>query len=1021
MKKSLMKKIAATTLIIFVLLFTVMPTLVFADTKTPPPAKPYEKVLVKIGTWYTEQITCDNSASLVVGYTGKYQIDDSLVKEEMSPIGFSIREDIVLKGIYLPYVQQAPEAVSIQLQDNKGNIYGPFPTQFVNVNNLKEVSNTGNEGEVSLSQNVNVNYMFMPDNEIVLPSGKYTLTISSPQLQVRTSDTGEGGAFLIKGVNYSANERYKKALQEWEVKNNPEKSKEDAEAKTLGNEEFGEKDLEKYSEEGQPVSTEKPVAKNPAAFSLDGDSLIGEIVLNTYNGGEGATPGIISILDSGNKVIASYQSSGGMLADVPNGIWIITPNIVLPAGNYFIGIFDPSVITYDELGDPEFIVTIMIPPSVRYDFTGTYSINLNTYKTSTLMGPVTGQQPSSFSLENFELTILDKDGELELIGQYEGMPFSQGCTIVEETEDTVVAEFAFAADLSKLPYKARIGAQAVVTLTKPKNAPAKINIDGTATYDRGETKDKGADSNTYSLVVTGALKQKDLPPFVMTALGQYGNAGNIPGPDSPVQGATGLLFPPLVGVVVHVIQELLKPKDKVPSGPRDKNWYKKKYPGKTDEQLAMIMMADALGNSDEPDDDPESIGDNEKSGGADYVSSERSDGGYSAEEDSYETSSDDGYERDDEPDTENSESESAAKEQGTVDTQKGEQLPEQPEPSEPAEPETLVLQTDHKGGTTEYVKDPETGEWVNPYTGGVLDMEKYNKDVVPNFQKDKEFINKEFEKNTKGETEFDKIVRDSEKQRQEQLAKAEYLNKLEKQYGTKDPQELEKIIKANQEKSQAEAESWTKIGDVMEAGEKVSGIVGTVSDGLVDGLANMTGPAGKGIQSTYKVAKGILGTMAEKGVSTSSFVSGAVKGGTDAATDYVKNPYVKAGLTIGGEVVGEALTAKDPSKGAWDGLVSGTAKVAVGTITDKIGDKLGATGFGNDTILTTLKDGKVRVAVKSGEKWVGRVLSASSTEKFIGEKVTKQVGQTMLKYTTGAIDETVLKPYIVDPVKDMYK
>ena len=211
-----MRKLASIILIIFVLLFTLMPGLTFADKQTPPAAKPYEKVVAKKGSWYTEQIAFDNNAVLVVGYTGDYRIDGSLLSEQIAGIEFSTREDFVLKGVYLPYGEKAPEAVIIQFQDSKGNIYGPYATQSDSVNRIREESNA-NKDELN-QQSKNVNYVLIPQNEIVLPSGKYTLEISSPELQVRTSDTGGAGAFLIKGVNNSANEKYKKDLQEWEVK-----------------------------------------------------------------------------------------------------------------------------------------------------------------------------------------------------------------------------------------------------------------------------------------------------------------------------------------------------------------------------------------------------------------------------------------------------------------------------------------------------------------------------------------------------------------------------------------------------------------------------------------------------------------------------------------------------------------------------------------------------------------------------------------------------------------------------------
>lgn len=496
-----MKKSWAIFSLVFMFLnYALIPFMAFAIGEENFPSTPYEKVISKNGSWYVDRITFEDTSELIVAYTKPYEIQNEGTKEKET-FDFNINEAVVLTGVYVPFVSKENEQVTITITDSKGKIYGPFVVQSTKSNSSqqkntsqndidqgigqaeeteekREDSNKGIDKEIEednekievFIQNEPIDYIFIPNNEIVLNKGEYSFKINNGKFQVRNADTGSYGAFLIKGVNLEANEKYKEELIKWQENRK----------------------------------------KN-------------------------------------------------------------------------------------------------------YDYTGTYIIDADAFKTSTLMGMV-NEKKSSFSLRDFEIVILDKNDSIEIIGNYEGMPFSQECKIIERNEKNISAQFDFVADLSNLPYKAKIGTSVVFNIAKNKDIT--INIDGTGTYQREASSEKGADYNTYSVKGKGSMKRRDLPPYVINAVGKQGGVGNIPGPDNSVVLVTGLLFPPLSGVVVHVVQELLKPK---PPVIRNKEWYKNKFPGKTDEQIAMIMLADALGNSDEPDDDPESVGDNEKPGGEDYI------------------------------------------------------------------------------------------------------------------------------------------------------------------------------------------------------------------------------------------------------------------------------------------------------------------------------------------------------------------------------------------------------------------
>mgnify|MGYP000874259906 CR=1 FL=1 len=510
-----------------------------------------------------------------------------------------VKEEIVLTGIYIPASGTGESEISLSLTDAGGNIYKGFSLEKQRSRGIKESGASKSDLAISIKNNL---LIFTPTGDITIPAGSYTLTAE-----------GTGGlteAFLLKGVHAGAYEKYREALIGWELENNPKRSAEEEPSQVFGEAALAEDDTEYAYGEAQ-------AAKQPV-FGLDAEYQIDEIIVNTYNDGQGAAPGIIALIGQDGQTYYSGQAYGVSIEGTANAAWKIAPDVLLPPGYYLIALSQPEVLSYDRDGDPLFYVKASIPVHVRPDFTGTYRINLDAFKTSTLMGQVK-EGGSSFSLKDFELTVLDKDGELELIGEYEGVPFSQGCQMIEETTEKVVAQFFFAADLSNLPYKAKIAADAFVTLSLAANGKPQIWISGAGVFDRAASAEKGTDHNTYDIKAAGVMTQRELPPFVMTALGKAGSAGNIPGPGNATQAAAGILFPPLAGLMVNILQEALKPKIKAPvkKRMRDKNWYKTKYPGKTDEQLAMIMLADAMGNTDEPDvSDAVSVGDNETMGRA---------------------------------------------------------------------------------------------------------------------------------------------------------------------------------------------------------------------------------------------------------------------------------------------------------------------------------------------------------------------------------------------------------------------
>lgn len=907
------------------LFINMLPLTLLAAGDSMPPERPYEKVVARSGSWFAEQLSHGEKSNLVIAYKGDRKASGNFAME------LKLKEEIVVTGVYIPGLATGEGEVSLSLTDGQGNIYKGFSMEKQVNSEITKSETLESESTIS---NDNKLLIFTPSGDMLLPAGSYTLTAEG--------DEGLADAFLIKGIHAGAYKKYKETLLEWELENNPEISGEEEAGQTFGEKGLTTKDKMTYGSEISETA-------GPPIFGLDAEYQIDEIIVSTYNNGQGAAPGIIALIGEDGQMYYSGQAYGVSMEGIANAAWKIAPGILLPSGQYLIALSQPEVLSYDGEGEALFYVKASIPVQLRPDFTGTYRINLDAFKTSTLMGPVT-EVGSSFSLKDFELTVLDKEGELELIGKYEGVPFSQGCQVLEETPEGIVAQFSFAVDLTKLPYQANISADARVTLTVDGNGIPQIEISGVSIYDRAASKDKGADHNTYDLRASGLMTQRELPPFVMTALGKAGSAGSVPGPDNAAQATVGMLFPPLVGLVVNVLQELLKPKVPAKKAARDKNWYKEKYPGKTDEQLAMIMLADAMGNTDEPDEgDAVSIGD--------YLSGEPTgETDYGVLEGDLESTYESDYHKETEPTWEYGKDYDSTPDSGSAEREawsatEGEQIP--------YEPETMVLKTSANGAESLYVKDPATGEWVNSETGGILDLEKYP-EAMEQMQQNKEWSQaRDQEIQSRGGSEHDKDLRENMQKIREEERKTAKENALRKKYGIDDLVEIERIVVERKARAEEWARIWQRNDKILGAMEIGAVVVETAADAGIDGLSVIV-PGGSGFKVGYKVVKGMAGTMADAGAqgkdvfTLANAAEGAVKGAADAALDKIPggesfvgktlSTLGKGALTTGGEGagagIGAALRGEDVGEAIEKGLKEGAYKAATGFVTDQISGDL---------------------------------------------------------------------------------
>lgn len=1009
-----MRKIFSVLLVSFLLLTYIQPAFAAPNegemlVSSNQPVKPYEKVIAENGPWYSESFSEEAGNQLFVAYKGDYTVDATLAA---APMIIKINESVIVKKIVVPFSAPGANAITFSITNDKGNTFANVTANQSMANNIQEYalpSLTPRE----VVQPTGANYIIEPSSNLVLPKGTYTLNVTEPELQVRNQSTGAKGAFIITGISFDANQKYKEEERKWAVKNDDTLTKEDTKVDELGNQIFVSVDPNDYQPD-EEVST----IKNPANFILEAESLVEEITVNTYNDGNGSAPGLISIINSNGEIVKTFQAIGDSLADVANGTWIIYPDIIIPAGNYSISLSDNSAMHYDKDGNPEFYVVASLPVLPYYDFTGTYSVSFDALKTMTIMGPVS-PPTSSMSLKDFQLVILDKGDSIEIIGKYNDIPFSQGCTITERTADALLATFNFEADLTSLPYNAMIGATAVVNLKVEENGAATFNLEGAGTFVRTETATIQGDNNSYSITSKGTLVDDQIPYYVMNAIRDRGNAGNIPGPDGPIQAATGLLFPPLVGLVVSVITEMLKNKP-------PKRKIKRVVASSDDEGESSSFFGGDEGSSDSGDSGSSDSGDSggdegssdsEDSSGGDEGSSDSEGSGDSGSDggsaDSGDTSGDTGSSKTGDS---NQDSGSQATQETKKDIPPEGKTEDKTQIPETKEPETMTLQVDHTGRTAEYVKDAQ-GQWVNPDTGGVLDYDKYKRDVEPNFKSTKEFVDGQRDKLEKGDTPFDRDLKKNMKDIQDKLAKDQYMNKLSTKYGASDPEKLTKIIEEIQGLDQAAADRLIKYGNTLEKLEGYASVTQVIADNAIDGLANCTGPAGRAIRAGYKVGKSIAGSAAEDGISVSSVASGAIKGAADAGSDYTNSFWKKAGMTIGSEVAGNLVSGADNA--TKEGLIDGTYKVVMGAVGDKvIGSGPLSRGFGGDTVIKTINNQTSRVFIKSGEKWTARVMSTNAANSILNSKISRQAGQTLVKTGLGLNDEFGMKPVVLDPLKE---
>jgi len=826
--------------------------------KEEPPDKPYEQAVHINGPWFSGPFYYEGVHSLSSYYSGPYKIDYSEmsatlpadVLEKQALAKFSVRTNYDLSQFSAEYLFETsdlqrgatmylgyPESINAWIENaNTGSVIGPLK--------LKPFGGfDADKFEKGTLEYITLEYKSDASTErIPLKKGTYYVYLSEIEHLIINKETGYGGAWMITGRLSSAMDKYYEALEAYEASQILISVDEDAYGPK------GNSDLKSSFDESTPLDYAKGWENNPAmsapfALKLDAVTRIDEILLNTskqqMSGQNSAalkpsdsslSAGQFVIRDDKGEVVYISQANTETIGGYPQGLAVSKPNTVLAPGSYIIEYDKPQNVLTNAQGQPDIYISTSPAIEPQLGVTGTYKLFVDSYKTMSLMFMPSPDSKSSFSLKDHEFAVIDQGEKLQITTKYEGAPYALMADVKSRTADSVEAVLTFNADFMNTPMKSRIGTTDTVTF-KRSQGNITVSVDGSATYDRAATKEKGADYNVYKVVGKGNRVRVDLPTYVTQALTKAGvSAGRIPGPDKPGQLAIGLIFPSAISLAGHLIKTAFEKekaeKKEAASKPKlsvgeqamaDANNSLGKGLIDEEESRAWAILAEAMGNTDEPDEgDSVSVGDNEKPGGSDYVpaQSESSDDyseasdDYSEAPDDYESSNSEQHEESelDQPgskddtaqtdplqaeideweqnlkssqassDPNNPNSQSLHKEyQDYIDYLKAKQNAEHNPLKEPFSVELVV---DHTGRKENVIYNEDTDTWTVESSGNDFDMSRYERDVLPEFGKTRDFLEEQRKKLETRDTAFDKYL--AEEQKKADL-KTNLLSKLQKE------------------------------------------------------------------------------------------------------------------------------------------------------------------------------------------------------------------------------------------------
>jgi hypothetical protein len=480
-----------------------------------PPTPPSEKLLAEWGQWETEYWS--DSGGLSFRYVGDPAPSLQPAAGQGLP-DFVIGAPTLLTAIIDVHVNPNTDAIhvtdtgspgSLALVDDVGNQYGPFATERggVAVNNGKA--------------DATILWVALVEH-VELPAGRYWVQDSDPSSLLVNAQTFNVGATLVKGVDASAYEKYMDALV---AANEPEIVEKPAPGDSGVSSDTGGKEPARSTYSNPlPVVNNPPgsdlvsfPANNPSfpcEFVTDKPLMVTKIMDYHINDGKGAAPGLIGLQEHGGTWYGSWHAYGQTYGGIPNAIWVVTPNFEIPAGSYKVMDNEGSTLSAD--ADNRAMCVVKISPSITSpidNVTGKYTIDF--------MGD------DGISIDYpLVVAILDHKKNLEIGVIIEGQPLKFNATVTERANGSVKANFG--AGFSDISFSVPM------TFTKKAESYAlmgAVNVLG----------DQGG-----AIAFSGSRTSTDLPGYVPPPAAGLGKVGSIPGPASAGQAAAGIAFPTLV-------------------------------------------------------------------------------------------------------------------------------------------------------------------------------------------------------------------------------------------------------------------------------------------------------------------------------------------------------------------------------------------------------------------------------------------------------------------------------------------
>lgn len=271
-----------------------------------------------------------------------------------------------------------------------------------------------------------------------------------------------------------------------------------------------------------------------------------------------------------------------------------------------------------------------------------------------------------------------------------------------------------------------------------------------------------------------------------------------------------------------------------------------------------------------------------------------------------------------------------------------------------------IQTTDPVNGQKRTFVDNGDGTYTEPVSGATYTPEElsqqmeYRGENAGTIRQDEarfeENVSEDRQRNQERSDESRQLEKDLKRERQERAQK-EKIERFATKLGISGASK-EKVIEEMERRKARDEEYQQKMNDyaerrdtavdVLEKTVEVADYTMAAGEALV--------PGGKTVSATYKGLKNVGSTMMEKGGTFGSFVEGAIKGGTEAATTVIDNSIGKAATAIGGAIAGDAAEAVNDGKDVTDAVIEGAAKGVLNAASGAIGDAYGDVVGGDDVL-----------------------------------------------------------------------